>query len=504
MSARDGAWTAPVPREISDIVRLVCVEGVIGAGKSFLLDKIRSRASEGRMRNVEVCLEAVAEWSAPQEALGSRSLIQELASGAANCSFAFQVLTLISWYRGVGIGLASLERDARGRPGVLFAERSVASNQIFAEYQTSLGLWTAAECVVYREINCLLSTTWGIPEVWAYLIVDTEEEDCNSRIRARGRLGEEDTAVSTIQVSMRTTLQEWLRSGSYEGATVSAAASGDVDLVWKRFVVPLEHLLPSEPDVAPAEDFYTLWNELYASSQGGAAEIERSYPINSQEHKVTIVGSNPASLQEYAGVVERADLVVTATDSARALTVRSEKVSRSPKSEASSPYPHQEMWYDSMEEDRDSPPTIAMGAQEGETAGDYVAYEWPVGDPVVAERTAYASGQSIDLTADAEDEGIEEDLTQAFPAVNSSLSVDHRAAATGVKKRGKTLRPAWRFPVKRRSRVRQLRNDRVLFRDELAAIRGMIAELAPRTDAGKMTQPDAGASHSSIDVPDQQ
>jgi thymidylate kinase len=230
---REGAWAQWRPDTRTPYIRIVSVEGLIGAGKSYLLDGIARYVEVNQISGVGIFKEPVGEWSAEQIPLNGRSLLQEIAAKPEGSSFAFQALALVGYYMGIGRVVESMceciDFKRTGRVATIFVERSPDSNLLFATYGSDQGWWTPAECVVYRELCSMLRHATDIPGPCVRIVVAVDQALAGSRIASRGRLGEEQIAGSVIQSRMEEFLNSLSIVNEEECASTTVLRSDQVE-----------------------------------------------------------------------------------------------------------------------------------------------------------------------------------------------------------------------------------------------------------------------------------
>lgn len=170
--------------------RIVIVDGLIGAGKSTFLSYLER---EG----YEVLQEPLDQWRALD---GQFNLLEDFYRDPDRYGTVFQMFTLITrWIQfdgwrdrsARGRGRASLR--ANPRPDLLFIERGVLGDSVFAEVMFRRGTISAAWKAVYDATFQQICRS--MPPIAQVLWIDTRPEDALARMRERNR-GEEVAGVS--------------------------------------------------------------------------------------------------------------------------------------------------------------------------------------------------------------------------------------------------------------------------------------------------------------------
>jgi deoxyadenosine/deoxycytidine kinase len=239
IQARKEAWIQWRPGTRKTYIRIVSVEGLIGAGKSYLLNGIAQYIHEHKISGVGIFREPVGEWSAEQLGLEGRSLLQEIAVKPGGSSFAFQVLALVGYYVGVSKVIENMcevvDFKRLDRFATVFVERSPESNMLFATYGSDQGWWTPADCVVYHELCSMLRHATDIPRPCVRVVVEVDKALASSRIATRGRPGEEHISGSVIQSRMEEFLKAMCVYNEDECArTVVLRSDQNCDQHWRK------------------------------------------------------------------------------------------------------------------------------------------------------------------------------------------------------------------------------------------------------------------------------
>ena len=202
-------------------MKLISVEGNVGAGKTSLLESIRDSLSRTDAAAVDVLLEPVEEWTAaiPDARYGaSTSMLGALYSDPHNSAQAFQVYALMTR---VGQLLDAFSGSDSGK--VTLMERSLEANKmVFAKRLRQKGLmndaswhcyntsYDVAQRIVRREVPAAEASI-------VYLRVDPDV--CMGRIAKRGR-AEEQKLTCEFVADLHTRHEDMIRTLKAAGARV--------------------------------------------------------------------------------------------------------------------------------------------------------------------------------------------------------------------------------------------------------------------------------------------
>ena len=196
-------------------IRIISVEGSIGAGKSRLMDALHAQicaqglsaiTAENKTLNPSplrylVVPEPIVSWTKQlyeTKPLGSgesemRSILKLFYSDMKRWGFLFQVKAFTSRLRLLCDQLARLEAEHTedGKQIVVLSERSLITDRIFFRNLYEHGLVTPAEWEIYNEFYDTV-TTEASTHHDLMLYVDTPAQKCDDRVKLRAREGEQD------------------------------------------------------------------------------------------------------------------------------------------------------------------------------------------------------------------------------------------------------------------------------------------------------------------------
>jgi deoxyadenosine/deoxycytidine kinase len=179
---------------------IISVDGIIGAGKTSLLDELSGLVDPER----EVIIrEPVDKWTSLVDACDGMSLLEKFYTYPSVYAYMFQTVVLQTLKQ-------SVDDAIRDHPNcqVLICERSVAASRyVFCEMLCRNGHMTAFERQVYENAFDDYTCTRYYPDNILYL--DVSPRICFERMNQRGRKGEERVTMSYLE-HCETLYHEWL------------------------------------------------------------------------------------------------------------------------------------------------------------------------------------------------------------------------------------------------------------------------------------------------------
>jgi len=164
---------------------LISLEGNIGAGKSTLLQRLQTKLDATGNKKIRILKEPVDIWETIKSK--GKNILELYYEDTAKYAFEFQMLVFSTIYH-------SIQEQAKDCK-VLICERSLESNiNIFGEMLFRDGLLSESQMAIFRW----LSNNFVIPvhhRVW----LDTGSSECFTRIKQRGRKGEESITLEYLQ-----------------------------------------------------------------------------------------------------------------------------------------------------------------------------------------------------------------------------------------------------------------------------------------------------------------
>ena len=177
--------------------RIISIEGNIGAGKTTFLNILATLHLDDP--GILILREPVDQWSRVADTHGT--VLEHLYRDPGRHAFAFQVLVLHTMK-------TRLKEAMRGGYHTIIMERSVgASRHVFGRMLHAQGNMTDIEHQIYEQMCDDKELRWLIPDEVMYLDVPVEE--CLTRVRARGRPGEEPIDAAYLKACERF-YREWL------------------------------------------------------------------------------------------------------------------------------------------------------------------------------------------------------------------------------------------------------------------------------------------------------
>lgn len=175
-------------------IHLVFLEGVIGAGKSTLIDSLTDQfnthfnTDPTRITRILIVDEPVKEWEEPivdAEGLERGSLLQHLYDQRVN-PFAFQMLVLTQRFAMLTTAITRARVWAQ-KPCVqdvyVVAERSLIGDKLFAE----INLKTYIDRAMYEMAHCTVRDSLAASDDIDFLVIYLRLEAATAKERVRGR-----------------------------------------------------------------------------------------------------------------------------------------------------------------------------------------------------------------------------------------------------------------------------------------------------------------------------
>jgi deoxyadenosine/deoxycytidine kinase len=168
---------------------IISIEGNIGAGKSTILEELKSRMSGSP--DIKFVKEPVDIWETVTDEDG-KTILEKFYENSKKYAFQFQVMALTT-------RLSLLRNTIRENPDckVIICERSVdADKQIFAKMLYNDGIISYIDYKIY----CLLSTEHARDFIVdGYVYINADAEICHNRITKRSRTGESQIELEYLQ-----------------------------------------------------------------------------------------------------------------------------------------------------------------------------------------------------------------------------------------------------------------------------------------------------------------
>jgi deoxyadenosine/deoxycytidine kinase len=172
-------------------VKLVSIEGNIGAGKSTFLNDIEKVCKNRRIDEIRILREPVDEWERITD--GTKTILELFYENPAEYGFPLQVLVGITTLRRINRELSDYP-DTK----LILSERSVLSSKmVFAKMLHHDGCMDDVEEEVYQTLFNDTTSTWVTPAMILYL--KTEASTCLERVGNRNRRGESKITVSQLE-----------------------------------------------------------------------------------------------------------------------------------------------------------------------------------------------------------------------------------------------------------------------------------------------------------------
>ena len=172
-------------------VKLVSIEGNIGAGKSTFLNDIEKICKNRRIDEIRILREPVDECERITD--GTKTILELFYENPAEYGFPLQILVGITTLRRINRELSDYP-DTR----LILSERSVLSSKmVFAKMLHHDRCMDDVEEEVYQMLFNDTTSTWVTPAMILYL--KTEASTCLERVGNRNRRGESKITVSQLE-----------------------------------------------------------------------------------------------------------------------------------------------------------------------------------------------------------------------------------------------------------------------------------------------------------------
>ena len=203
------------PYEPPSSVRVFSLDGNIGVGKTTLLKQIANHFPQ-----IVIVREPVDIWTDLKNPDGS-NLLELFYSDKKRWAYTFQTAAFLSRLK--------LVKDAieKAKPGqIILTERSVLTDRyVFAEMLRDQGILSDIEWTLYTSWFDTFAT--GLP-IRGIIHIDTSVETALSRIKGRGRDGE-DGIESAYLTDLAAQHKAWLKQTKLPVLTISTEVDVDVN-----------------------------------------------------------------------------------------------------------------------------------------------------------------------------------------------------------------------------------------------------------------------------------
>jgi len=181
-------------------IRLVSIEGNIGAGKTTLISKLKAKYEE--RDDILFLEEPIDVWNTIQDENG-KNILQNFYKNLGKYAFAFQVMAYTTRLQLMKKTIENAPRTVK----VIVMERSLeADANIFAKMLFEEGIMNRLEYQIYLLIA---RDNWEDYGVDGIIWLRTEANECYSRIQSRNREGEEGIDLAYLRKCEEYHL-EWL------------------------------------------------------------------------------------------------------------------------------------------------------------------------------------------------------------------------------------------------------------------------------------------------------
>lgn len=185
----------------------ISIEGNIGSGKTTLVNKIEEIVNNNVFKKkIKVLREPVDIWTKVKNTETDETILQAFYRDSKTFAFPFQILVF-------NTRLTEYKRIINENPNcdIIFCERSLESDSnIFAKMLYDDSLIDNMSYQIYRHLYETSKLEFPIDKV---LFMNVEPEVCKTRIKERGRVGEENIPLDYLEKCHDYHL-EWLKNTS--------------------------------------------------------------------------------------------------------------------------------------------------------------------------------------------------------------------------------------------------------------------------------------------------
>jgi len=171
-------------------VRIISIEGNIGAGKTTILDKLQERLSNNT--NVIFLREPVDIWESISSIETGKNILQSFYGNPEKYAFTFQVMAYST-------RLSNLRDAIRKNPNcsIIICERSLcADKEIFAQMLYDDGIMDDIQYQVYNQFYNEYAHEYKLDSV---IHIDADATVCYNRVQSRNRAGESAIELEYLQ-----------------------------------------------------------------------------------------------------------------------------------------------------------------------------------------------------------------------------------------------------------------------------------------------------------------
>ena len=198
--------------------RIISIEGNIGSGKSFLLEKLKKKLSD--RLDVLFIDEPLSEWLSIKDN-NNKNLLEYFYEDKQKYSMTMQVTTIITRFNSF--------RKAINNPNIkiIISERSIESDfRVFGTALYNSGFINEIEWKAYCNwVNTFRSM---LPKN-EYIYLTTDIDTCMNRIKERGRKGEENITLELMK-SYNDCHDNWLKDNSFKSCVTFLKDNEDISI----------------------------------------------------------------------------------------------------------------------------------------------------------------------------------------------------------------------------------------------------------------------------------
>jgi deoxyadenosine/deoxycytidine kinase len=167
------------------MVKIIVVEGNIGAGKSSLLELLQKKMT-GCGKRIGILKEPIEVWESIKDKEG-KNILELFYENPSKYAFEFQMIIFTTIYHAI--------QEQSKYYDILVCERSLDSNiEIFGQMLLQDGLLSQEQMAIFRW----MADNYKVP-IFQRVFLNTNAYTCHIRVKWRNRKGEENISLEYLQ-----------------------------------------------------------------------------------------------------------------------------------------------------------------------------------------------------------------------------------------------------------------------------------------------------------------
>ena len=191
-----------------DEIRIISVEGNIGAGKSTLIQKLQEKYKD--CKEVLFLQEPVSLWETFRDPISGKNILENFYENPKKYAFAFQMLAFQSRYDLLKTTIQNIHIEKLPVHTIVMERSLDADYHIFAKTMFEDGTLENIEWDIYQYVTKLRLTSHGVSGV---IWLDVPPRECLNRIKKRAREGEDGISLEYLSKCHKAHT-EWLADNS--------------------------------------------------------------------------------------------------------------------------------------------------------------------------------------------------------------------------------------------------------------------------------------------------